>query len=92
MTGSGSYMYYANFSSRTMRLAWHSAGTSEEGEMSPPCVQSLLDVLTQWHGMETAFICKVLTSDDTCCHQDMHGFTRSVKDDGRSARGRRFSL
>ena len=38
----------------------------------PPCIQSLLDVLTQWHGKETVFICKILSSDDTYFQQDMH--------------------
>ena len=55
-----------------MQLVWQSAGTSEDGEAPPPCVQSLLDVLTRWHGKETVFICKVLTSDDTCRQQAMH--------------------
>ena len=35
-------------------------------------VHSLLDVLTRWHGKETVFISKLLTSDDTCRPQVMY--------------------
>ena len=87
-------MVVINFSSRTMLLSWQSVDTSVEGEAPPPCVQSLLDFLTQWHGKKTVFICKLqmIHVANRTSTETFQGPSRSVKSDGRGARGRSFCM
>ena len=60
---------------RTQQLVWQSAihsQSSEKGVPPPACLQDLLAVLRSWHGSETVFICKVLTSESSCPQQAIH--------------------
>ena len=58
------------FNYRTMQLLWESQ--RGKGKTPPECVQRLLAVLRRWHGNDTAFILKVMTSNGACRRQDLH--------------------
>ena len=58
------FFTYRFFNSRSMQLLWNSQ--RGRGRTPPECVQRLLAVLRRWHGNDTAFILKVLTSDGAC--------------------------